>query len=392
MTEARGGKGIAGRLLRPAARRFLASGRLPLPSMLMLEISSLCNLRCFMCAKTLGYIGTPPDRLIDMEIVERLAPLLPFLDYVDLSGVWGEALIKPELYLRILAMLKRHGIVVRTISNGTLITRTVASEMVRLGLDILSLSIDAARPETYGRIRAGAELDDVLSGLRFLREEKERQGRAAPRIDFLVLGMRDTIGELPDVVRLAAAHGASRVVLQEMIDFKEVRGQSLAWGHREMGRRWYDQAALVARETGVELSLLPPDQFDPPAAAEEHKEARGERRAAPLKCCFLPWEMAVVTTVGDVIPCCTMFSSMGNLREKGFEEIWRGEPFRALRRALLSDTPPRTCVICSARGWRENEAGPELREAGALLSVCGRRAFRRNPLLKRLKPVLKKFL
>lgn len=392
MAGARGEGGIGGRLLRPAARRLLSSRRVPLPPMLMIEISSLCNLRCFMCAKTLGRVGTAPDRLIDMEVVARLEEVFPHLDYVDLSGVWGEALIKPDLYLRILGMLKRHGVVVRTISNGTLITRETASEMVRLGLDILSISVDAARPETYRRVRGGAELGEVISGLRFLREEKARQGRPGPRIDFLVLGMRDTIEELPDVVRLAAAHGASRVVLQEMVDFEEVKGQSLAWGHRELGKAWYEKAAAAARGTGVELSLLPPDQFEPPCLAEGHKEAKDGRRSAPLKNCFLPWEMAVVTTGGEVIPCCAMFTSMGNVRETGFADVWRGEAYRGLRRALLEGRPPQTCVICSARGWREDAAGPEIRAARALLSLSARRAFRRNPLLRRLKPVVKRFL
>lgn len=392
MAETRGAGGIGARLVRPLVRRFLTSGRIPLPSMLMIEVSSLCNLRCFMCAKTLGYKGTPPDRLIDMDVVERLAGVLPFLEYVDLSGVWGEALIKPERYLRILERLKRHGITVRTISNGTLVTREVASAMVRHGLDIFSISVDAANPETYRRIRSGGELDDVIAGIRFLREEKLRQGRSTPRIDFLVLGMRDTIGELPDVIRLAAAHGVSRVVLQEMVDFEEVRGQSLAYGYRELGKEWFGRALGVARELGVDLSLLPSDQFEEPCEAESHKEATGERRTAVLKDCLLPWTMAVVTTTGDVIPCCTMFASMGTLKEKSFEEIWNGERYRKLREELLSATPPPFCVVCAARGWRTCDPRIEARAARELLALPLRRAFRRNPVLRRVKPFLKRCL
>ncbi|MDD5556474.1 MAG: radical SAM protein [bacterium] len=380
------------RYLNALAKRYLCSRLIPLPTMLQIEISSLCNLRCVMCAKTLGYTGTPPDRLIDPAVVDRLEPVFPSLDYVDLSGVWGEALIRPGLYLDILGRLKAHRIAVRTISNGTLITPEIAAAVVRLGLDFLSISVDAARPETYRRIRKGGELEELLAGVRRVNEEKARQGRAAPAIEFLALGMLETAEEIPGVVRLAAASGASRVVVQEMADFKEVRGQSLAWGHRELGRKWYGEAAAAARESGVGISLLPPDQFEEPSPAETHKAASGARPAAVLKDCFLPWTMPIVTTTGDVIPCCTLFESMGNLHEAGFEEIWRGKAFRDLRRAILGPNPPPTCRICSARGWREETHRREVREALAIASVPVRRAFRRTPLLAPLKAPLKRLL
>ncbi|MEI6632897.1 MAG: radical SAM protein [Chlamydiota bacterium] len=391
--NAEGGRtGIGARVMRPLVRRFLESGRVPLPSMLMLEISSLCNLRCVMCAKTVGRVGTAPDRLMDWELFRKIEPLFPLLDYVDLSGVWGEAFIRPDLYLRMLAALKAHGITVRTISNGVLITADVAREIVRLGLDILTISLDAARPETYRRIRVGGEIGEIVSALTHIRGEKGARRTAAPRVEFMVLGMKDTIGELPEVVRMAGALGVSRVGLQEMVEFEGGEGQSLAWRHREIGRSWYEKARAVAGEVGVELSLIPPDQFEPPQAQESYKEADGARRAAVIKDCFFPWKMAVVTTGGDVIPCCAMFTSMGNLNEKSFEEIWRGKSYRDLRRSLLSEKPPPTCIICSARGWRTKDAGMELREARGLAALPLRRAFRRNPVLKRVKPFLKKFL
>ena len=383
---------MGARAMGPLVRRYLRSGSVPLPSMLMLEISSLCNLRCPMCAKTVGLVGTAPDRLMSWEVFKRVEPLFPLIDYVDLSGVWGEAFIKPDLYLRMLAALKAHGVTVRTISNGTLITPEVAAEIVRLGLDILTISLDAARPETYRRVRAGGELADVLSALAAIGEEKRRRRAAAPQVEFMVLGMKDTISELPEVVRLAGALGVSRVGLQEMNEFEGGEGQSLAWRHRELGKAWYEKARAVAREAGVELSLVPADQFEPPHAQQAYKEALGERRSAVVKDCCLPWRMAVVTTGGDIIPCCAMFTPMGNLNRQGFGEIWRGRPYRELRRALLSEKPLHPCLICSARGWRAKDPGIDYRMARELAALPLRRVFRRNPVLKRLKPFLKKFL
>lgn len=370
-------------------RAYLLSRFIPLPSMLQLEISSLCNLRCRMCAKTLGYQGTAPDRVMERETFERIEALLPFLDYVDLSGVWGEAFIVPSLYLEILAKLKSHGIFVRTISNGTLITPEIARRIVGEGLDILSLSVDAARPETYRKIRGGGELEQLLGAVRSIAAEKKRQGKSGPKIEFLVIGMRDTIEELPSVVGMAGSLGVSRVVLQEMAEFESTKGQSVAWHYRQLGKRVAAEAKAIADEVGVEFSLQPCDQFDEPAEKEDFKETRGPRRRRLLKDCFLPWKMAVLTTGGEVIPCCAMFSPMGNVRERSFEDIWRGEKFLRLRRGLLSEDPPPVCVNCQARGWRENDAAMEMREAKALFAFSARTTFRRNPVLKRLKPLFK---
>jgi len=332
------GRGAAGGRTRggvisSVVRADLRSRLIPLPSMLQIEVSSLCNLRCAMCAKTHGYQGTPPDRVMEWETFRRVERILPVLDYVDLSGVWGEAFIRPDLYLAILSELKRHGIFVRTISNGTLITPAIARSLVEKGLDLLAISVDAARPETYRKWRKGGELGAVLGAARAVRDEKRRQERDRPRVEFMFLGMVDTIGELPELVEIAADLGVSRVVLQEMAEYETTRGQSLAWRDRELGRRVYGEAAKAAEALGVELALQPCDQFEEPAEKEVFKEADGPRRAGLLKDCFLPWKMAVLTTAGDVIPCCAMFTSMGNVRKERFEDIWRGKRFRALRRA-----------------------------------------------------------
>jgi len=37
---------------------------------------------------------------------------------------------------------------------------------------------------------------------------------------------------------------------------------------------------------------------------------------------------------------------MGNLHHQSMEEIWAGEPYRALRAGINSPTPPAPCSIC----------------------------------------------
>ncbi len=40
--------------------------------------------------------------------------------------------------------------------------------------------------------------------------------------------------------------------------------------------------------------------------------------------CYLPWFFTLITSDGNVFPCCQCKGIMGNLSEKSFKEIWTG--------------------------------------------------------------------
>lgn len=55
--------------------------------------------------------------------------------------------------------------------------------------------------------------------------------------------------------------------------------------------------------------------------------------------CFIPANLAVVTSAGNVLPCFEDFNevhAMGNIREESIHEIWESEPYRKFREALAA--------------------------------------------------------
>ena len=76
------------------------------------------------------------------------------------------------------------------------------------GLAELHVSIDAATPEIYERIRVRAHLDRVLDNVRRLQETKRRLGSSAPSLRMVVVAMRQNLAELPkpaEMERIAAS-------------------------------------------------------------------------------------------------------------------------------------------------------------------------------------------
>ncbi len=133
----------------------LTSKDIGYPERLTLEMTSYCNLKCWMCPKTAGLVNTVPNHLIEESVVSEVAKILPNIEVLQLSGLWGEVFLHPKVYLRILKLAKEADCEVRTISNGTLLTPEISQALVEIGLDNLTISIDAATPRTYKDIRIG---------------------------------------------------------------------------------------------------------------------------------------------------------------------------------------------------------------------------------------------
>ena len=275
---------------------FLAGRHVPLPRHLIIEITSFCNLRCRMCPKTNHSVNTAENNVMSWDIFERLIPLLPHIESLDLTGVWGEAFLHPQLYMDMLKTIKQHGSDVYTISNGTLITDDLARQLVELELNKLIISLDAATPETYAAIRPPGRFEDVLNGLKSISTWKKKLGRTQPRLELAFVGMKSNIEEFPRVVQLAHELGVAQVCLQAMGEYPGLENESIAAHHKPLGRRLFEEGQCRGQELGVEVVLQPSDQFE-----EDRKEQNIlEDRRGYRKQCYDLWNKALVAATGNV--------------------------------------------------------------------------------------------
>ena len=335
---------------------FLAGRHVPLPRHLIIEITSFCNLRCRMCPKTNHSVNTAENNVMSWDTFERLIPLLPNIESLDLTGVWGEAFLHPQLYVEMLKTIKKHGSDVYTISNGTLITDDLARQLVELELNKLIISLDAATPETYAAIRPPGRFEDVLSGLKSISAWKKKLGRTQPRLELAFVGMTSNIEEFPRVVQLAHELGVAQVCLQAMGEYPGRENESVAAHHKPLGRRFFEEGQRLGQELGVEVVLQPSDQFE-----EDRKEQNIlEDRRGYRKQCYDLWNKALVAATGNVLPCCASPVSMGNLRDSSFEQIWRGPAFTQLRRQFLGGEIPEMCRQCTGTAWAEKSVRRDL--------------------------------
>jgi radical SAM protein with 4Fe4S-binding SPASM domain len=323
----------------------------PLPAELQLEVTGACNLRCPMC---LVAHRPPLGRSAAMPFARfrELVDGLPGLRRLTLQGL-GEPLLCPDLVAMVRYAAGR-GIRVGFNSNGLLLTRDRAEDLVAAGLGWLHVSVDAPTPEAYAGIRRGGDLARLEANVRDLMDVVRRAGDAAPEVHLVAVAMRRTVALLPDLVRLAADWGVGRLWVQGLshsfADADPAGGYAGLRAFVEEEALWTDDpppeaapalraARAAAEELGVALRLPSPPR--PP-----------RRRAPGEPGCDWPWRSAYVTHRGEVQPCCMIMgadrATLGDVGREPFADVWGGEPYARFREALTTEEPPDVCRGCSA--------------------------------------------
>ena len=128
------------------------------PSGIEIEMTNRCNLACIQCLRSLGL---KPYKLGDMDPDDyrKILAQFPYALNISLNG-FGEPMMYRHFFEIVAYTRKeRPWAKIGIYSNGMLIDEEKAYKLMDCGLTELNISIDAARPETYRRVRRGGRLE-----------------------------------------------------------------------------------------------------------------------------------------------------------------------------------------------------------------------------------------
>jgi radical SAM protein with 4Fe4S-binding SPASM domain len=307
-----------------------------------------CNLRCRMCPIQFRQDGPPNGPLAFMayEMFCRLIDDMPGLEILHLQGM-GEPLMHPRFFDMVRYAVGR-GIRVTTNTNMTLLSARRARLCIESGLHELHVSLDGATAETYERIRVRARFPRVKRHLVELLRLRAALGSDHPHIQLVTVVMRENLHELPAMVDLAHTLGINSLFVQHLChDFGEsslpahyqpmrefVDAQTLLNEDPERVERYFSEARERAREIDFTLRLPRTGQRDPSAVR-----------------CDWPSRGPYISYSGDAMPCCMVGTpdriSLGNMIDRGVNDVWQDTPYTQFRSALASDAPPDVCRSCS---------------------------------------------
>ena len=320
------------------------------PVCLYMETTNRCNLLCETCPRTFETLEPPAD--MSFDLFKSIVDQVPNVRRVVLHGV-GEPMLVKDLP-RMIRYLKERNIYVLFNTNGTLLNPRQRQNMIDSGLDELRVSLDAAEADSFLKVRGKPFFDRIVRNVSELTRLQAETGATTPRVSLWLTGMKETVRELPEFVRLAARIGVKEVHLQRLVfddaGFGMARpDMSLFESTREEETRAVAEAAALGAALGVTL--------DASGATEPGVSLKKQSDDQPWSMCRRPWSLMYFTAHGRALPCCIApFSArgydtytLGDATQQTLRDIWNGPAYQAFRASLNSDAPPKPCQGCGLR-------------------------------------------
>jgi len=319
------------------------------PVCVYLEVTNRCNLLCETCPRTFEALEPPAD--MDWALFTRIVDQLPNLKRAVLHGVGEPMLVRalPEM----IRYLKDRGVYVLFNTNGTLLREKRFRELIDAGLDELRVSLDAADAATYAFVRGKPFFDRIVRDVKLMTAYQQRTGAMNPKVSLWLTGLKETVQQLPDFVRLAAEMGVAEVHLQRLV-FDEA-----GFGMARAASSLFEQTQadeVASIEAAVALGASLGVTLDASGATEPGLSLKqtGEQ---PWSICRRPWSLMYFTAHGRALPCCIApFSArgyenytLGDARTQTVAEMWNGGAYQDFRARLVGDAPPDPCKNCGLR-------------------------------------------
>ena len=298
----------------------------PLPRHIQIEPTVRCNLHCITCTRD-SVIDSYKKMDMTLEDIDTILALFPNLRAVKFQGL-GEPLLAKRIEA-ILDKFKAKNIRLSTISNGTIFHKARYRKLLLDYFRVVRVSIDSTNAALFSKLRVGASLEHVLSGLHVLAQERDRQKRPLSiGINFVV--SHENYHELADLHDLALDHG---------IDFVGLPAVENWTIPDEDGFPHFSRYVANAHEQGQAIE-----------EAVTRLKLRLRRRGIPVSYpgftprlgrCYWPFKSLFISVEGHVTPCCIRMHrthALGNIFDvASLDELWNGPAYHALRQAHLEE-------------------------------------------------------
>lgn len=286
-----------------------------MPTILEVEPTTSCNLRCPQCVSGLRSF-TRDTGMLDYGLFQKI------IDEVHRDLIWLVLYFQGEPYLnksflKFVKYASSKNIYTSTSSNGHYFTDEVARETVESGLDRLIISIDGVTQESYSQYRVGGDLQKVMEGTRNILKWKKTLKQSTPHVIWQFIAFRHNETEVEAITKMAREMGVDE------LDIKTAQ----VYGYET------DDTFIPENET---LSRY-----------RKKTDGTYQLKGNMLNQCWKMWRSSVITWDGMVVPCCFDKDAkhrLGNMAQQSFADVWQSGLYNTFRGAILNGR--KTIDIC----------------------------------------------
>lgn len=261
---------------------------LKMPLMIQIQITNLCNFRCFYCSGS----RTPAERRKEgLELTH-----MPYDDYkrcidgiaksggtrvLNLLG-WGEPLLHPNIVDMVrYAKEKKVAQLVRIITNGSLLTPEMSDKLIDAGLDNLRVSLQGISEQDYRDVsHVKINFPQFVENIRYYYEHRRDSTVSLKIMDIMIKGRENLFREIFSPI-------CNEYLVDTLFDLNE---------EIDLNERGFELDKTFLRGNFIETNI-----------------------------CSTPFYRAYVDVDSQLFPCChlPMPKKFGDVRDN-FLAVWNG--------------------------------------------------------------------
>jgi MoaA/NifB/PqqE/SkfB family radical SAM enzyme len=328
-----------------------------------IEPTNGCNLKCLTCIRN---IWEEPTGQMSSQTFARILQGLRSLPSppIVIFGGFGEPLTHPDI-AEMVAQVKTLGGSVELVTNGTMLTQEISERFIKAHLDVLWVSIDGAKPESYADVRLGAALPQVLANLAAFRDTRMRAWLLKPEIGVVFVAMKRNVKDLPSLLQIGSRLDVTRFLVTNVLPYtEELKGEVL-----------YSEAVLdIVYQPRLKLPHLDLPKLDVGQVGWKplYEALRSNGQTVSMggamvgeasdRCPFIERGATAISWKGDLSPCLPLMHRfvsflddrrrvsnsqiVGNVNDSSLTDLWNGPEYVAFRERVGSFSFSH-CVFCA---------------------------------------------
>jgi MoaA/NifB/PqqE/SkfB family radical SAM enzyme len=281
---------------------------------------------------------------------------------------------------------------VELITNGTLLNKSLSSELVAAGMDKVWISLDGATPESYKDVRLGAALPEVLANIKELRHARWTRYRPEnfdlllkPQIGIVFVAMKRNIADLPAVFTLGSRLGARHFLVTNVLPYTPEMHEEILYS-RALTDSIYTSAPLLRILDFPKMDISPATReavYQALRGDHSLNIAGGSLGESSDRCPFIEKGALAIRWDGDVSPCLALLHdhkvyfyryersikhhAVGNVSDQSIGQIWKKPEYMILR-SRLQEFNFSPCIHCGGCDYFESNQEDCI---GSPVPACG---------------------
>lgn len=288
-----------------------------LPKSVRIEACSLCQLNCRDCymRTKLPFEALIGNGYLKFDDYKKFIERNSYIENIELS-LSGEIFLNPDL-AKIIEYSNKKNISLTAFNgvNFNNVSDEMLETLVKYNFKGLTISLDAAKNETYIKYRYNGNFDNVISNIEKLNSLKEKYNSKFPIINAQFIVFKHNINEIEEAKELA----------------KKLKMTALYFA-----KPWNDEVEI----TFDKLYIANDSYYD--------EEIQNILQIYNTDICYQPWIQPQINWDGRLLGCCcSTHRAIGlNVFKKDLKNCLNSKEMRFMRNVLTGKTESEDTIAC----------------------------------------------